>query len=176
MDTRLKAFRPPHTKLGECPLYREEDGTLHYIDVLGYSIHILPLADPNAAARVIRCPELISFMCFCQGGGYLVCYFQGIAKVGDGGEWEVLKKIIPDEEIALKRLNDGAVDSQGRLWFGGVDKYIWILRFVYQYIHRAHTIIGLSKHHHTCLININQLAVYIDSTQMELSLCTNKEE
>jgi sugar lactone lactonase YvrE len=126
METHIKAFRPPHTKLGECPLYRDEDGTLHYIDVLGYCIHILPLAAPNLA-RVIRCPELISFMCFCQGGGYLVCYFQGIAKVGENGEWEVLKKIIPDEQKGSRRLNDGAVDSQGRLWFGSVDMYGFLL-------------------------------------------------
>jgi D-xylonolactonase len=120
MDNRVKAFVPPHTKLGECPLYREEDATLHYIDVLGYTIHILPLAEPDNA-RVIKCPELISFMCFHQGGGYLVCFFQGLAKVGDDGEWEVLKKIIPDEAKASNRMNDGAVDSRGRLWFGSVD-------------------------------------------------------
>lgn len=122
MTARIKAFYPPHTKLGECPLYREENGTVHYIDAFGYSIHILPLSEPNNA-RVIRCPELISFMCFCEGGGYIVCYFQGIAKVGENGEWEVLQKIVPDEEKAVRRLNDGAVDSKGRLWFGGNDLY-----------------------------------------------------
>jgi D-xylonolactonase len=122
MDTRIKAFNPPHTKIGECPLYREEDRILHYIDILGHTIHILPLSEPSNA-RVIRCPELISFICFCEGGGYLVCYFQGIAKVGDDGKWDVLKKIIPDDEKDSKRLNDGAVDSQGRLWFGSCDLY-----------------------------------------------------
>jgi sugar lactone lactonase YvrE len=122
METRIKAFYPPHTKLGECPLYREEDGTVHYIDAFGYSIHVLPLSEPQNA-RVIRCPELISFMCFNQGGGYIVCYFQGIAKVGEDGKWEVLRKIISDEEYVTKRLNDGAVDSQGRLWFGENDLY-----------------------------------------------------
>ena len=120
MATSVEAFYPPHTKLGECPLYREEDNTLHYIDAFGPSIHILPLSEPQKA-RVIHCPELISFMCFCEGGGYIVCYFYGIAKVGENGEWEVLRKMVPDDEKGIRRLNDGAVDSQGRLWFGGVD-------------------------------------------------------
>jgi D-xylonolactonase len=123
MDTRIKAFYPPHTELGESPLYREEDETLHYIDAFGYTIHILPLADPKNA-RVIRCPEMISLLYFHEGGGYIVNYFQGIAKVGDNGEWEVLQKVLPDEEKATKRLNDGAIDTQGRLWFGSFDLYV----------------------------------------------------
>lgn len=122
MEPRIKAFYPPHTELGESPLYREEDGTLHYIDAFGYTIHVLPLSEPKNA-RVIRCPEMISLMCFHQGGGYIVCYFQGIARVGDDGKWEVLHQVVSDEEKATKRLNDGAVDSRGRLWFGSFDLY-----------------------------------------------------
>jgi sugar lactone lactonase YvrE len=127
----LKSYYPANTRLGECPLYRPEDKTLHYIDVLGNSIHILDLSSHDSTPdrlRTIPCPEPISFMGFCanpaEGGRhqYIVCYFQGIATVNEkDGSFKVLKKIIPDEEKHLRRLNDGAIDSRGRLWFGSLD-------------------------------------------------------
>lgn len=131
MGPSLKSYYPSHTQLGECPLYRPEDKTLHYIDVLGKNIHILDLSSHDSTLdrlRTIPCPESITFMGFCanppEGGGYqyIVCYFQGIATVNEtDGSWNLLKKIIPDEEKHLKRLNDGAIDSRGRLWFGTID-------------------------------------------------------
>lgn len=118
----VTAFYPSHTRLGESPLYRPEDKTLHYIDVLGGNIHILSLSEQPYKLRTIRCPEPITFMGFARSGGYIVCYFQGIATVDEkDGTWRVLKKIIPDEEKHLVRLNDGAIDSRGRLWFGSID-------------------------------------------------------
>ncbi|KAI9826485.1 MAG: hypothetical protein M1819_007334 [Sarea resinae] len=83
-------------------------------------IHVLELVEPWHS-RTISCPEPISFMGFHQRGGYIVCYFQGIAIVGDNGEWKVLRQVIPDHEKHLVRLNDGAIDSRGRLWFGSID-------------------------------------------------------
>lgn len=118
----VAAFYPSHTRLGESPLYRHEDKTLHYIDVLGGNIHILSIGESPYKLRTIRCPEPITFMGFARSGGYIVCYFQGIATVDEThGTWNVLKKIIPDEEKHLVRLNDGAIDSRGRLWFGSID-------------------------------------------------------
>jgi len=43
--------------------------------------------------------------------------------VSDTGEWTVLKHLIPDDEKHLVRLNDGEIDSRGRLWFGSIDKH-----------------------------------------------------
>jgi hypothetical protein len=129
--TGLRSFYHPHTQLGECPLYRAEDKTLHFIDVLGQRIHILDLSsgDPKSySMRTIECPERITFIAFSalrslEGTQrYVVCYFQGLATVDEAdGSWTVLQKIIPDEEKHLVRLNDGAIDSKGRLWFGTID-------------------------------------------------------
>ncbi|KAK5464861.1 hypothetical protein LTS15_001424 [Exophiala xenobiotica] len=129
--TGLRSFYHPHTQLGECPLYRAEDKTLHFIDVLGQRIHILDLSsgDPKSySMRTIECPERITFIAFSalrspQGTQrYVVCYFQGLATLDEAdGSWTVLQKIIPDEEKHLVRLNDGAIDSKGRLWFGTID-------------------------------------------------------
>jgi sugar lactone lactonase YvrE len=132
--TGLRSFYHPHTQLGECPLYRAEDKTLHFIDVLGQRIHILDLSsgDPKSySMRTIECPERITFIAFSalrspEGTStqryYVVCYFQGLATVDEAdGSWTVLRKIIPDEEKHLVRLNDGAIDSRGRLWFGTID-------------------------------------------------------
>ncbi|KAK5315528.1 hypothetical protein LTR93_009783 [Exophiala xenobiotica] len=132
--TGLRSFYHPHTQLGECPLYRAEDKTLHFIDVLGQRIHILDLSsgDPKSySMRTIECPERITFIAFSalrspEGTStqryYVVCYFQGLATVDEAdGSWTVLQKIIPDEEKHRVRLNDGAIDSRGRLWFGTID-------------------------------------------------------
>ena len=120
MSSLITAYYPPHTNLGESPLYRAHDNTLHYIDVLGKKIHILELHKPHNL-RTILCPEPISFLSFSEPGGYLVCYFQGIATVSENGDWKVLREIIPDDEKHLVRLNDGGIDSSGRLWFGSID-------------------------------------------------------
>lgn len=118
--TLVRSFFPAHTRLGESPLYRVEDKTLHYIDVLEGNIHVLKLVEPYDL-RTIRCPEPITFIGFCQSGGYIACSFQGINHVAEDGTWQVLRKIIPDDRKHLIRLNDGAIDSRGRLWFGSID-------------------------------------------------------
>lgn len=108
MTDSRKALVAPHTKLGECPLLRKGDNTLHYIDVLGATIHVLELPELRQR-RSVKCPEPISFMCFHDDGGYLVCSFDSIARVNETGDWQILKRVIPDGTNI--RLNDGAVDS-----------------------------------------------------------------
>ncbi|KAM6484900.1 hypothetical protein HDV62DRAFT_306762 [Trichoderma sp. SZMC 28011] len=119
MDEHIPAFVPPHTKLGESPLYRPEDATLHYVDVLGQEIKILQL-DSSFGIRTIRCPEPITFLSFHKDGGYLVCSFSSIVRVSEGGDWNVLKQVFSD--TTALRLNDAGIDSAGRLWVGSIDR------------------------------------------------------
>lgn len=121
MENRAKAFVAPHTDLGESPLYRAEDDTLHYVDVLGQKINILQLSG-NHERRVIECPEPITFLAFHRDGGYLICSFSSIVHVSDGGHWTVLKQVFSD--VAKERLNDAGIDARGRLWVGSIDRVL----------------------------------------------------
>lgn len=121
MIDRAKAFVAPHTKLGESPLYRPEDDTLHYVDVLGQTINLLQLCG-NQMRQTIHCPEPITFLAFHQDGGYLVCSFSSIARVTENGRWTVLKQIFSD--VTTERLNDAGIDALGRLWVGSIDRVL----------------------------------------------------
>lgn len=119
MAQRIRAAIAPHTQLGESPLYRESDNTLHYVDVLGQTINILQL-DGTQERRTIQCPEPITFLGFCRDGEYLICSFSSIVRVSDNGTWTVLKQVLRD--TTNERLNDAGIDSQGRLWVGSIDR------------------------------------------------------
>lgn len=119
MNERIRAFVPSHTQLGESPLYRETDNTLHYVDVLGQEINILELSG-SFKRRTILCPERITFLSFHREGGYLVCSFSSIVRVSEEGEWSVQKQIFAD--TTASRLNDAGIDSAGRLWVGSIDR------------------------------------------------------
>ncbi|OJJ42256.1 hypothetical protein ASPZODRAFT_170280 [Penicilliopsis zonata CBS 506.65] len=118
----VESFIEPHTALGESPLWRASDQTLHYLDVLNNTIHILDLSSTSYARRKIQCPEPVASMNFCRQGGYILCTFTGVVKLGEDGTWTELVKVIPSEQQASVRLNDSAVDPLGRLWFGSIDK------------------------------------------------------
>ncbi|KAJ4252855.1 hypothetical protein NW762_010761 [Fusarium torreyae] len=119
MNPRIQAFVPPHTQLGESPLYRESDDTLHYVDVLGQSINILRM-DGSLQRRTIQCPEPITFLGFHRDGGYIICSFSSIVRVSDEGEWKVQRQVFAD--VKCSRLNDAGIDSAGRLWVGSIDR------------------------------------------------------
>ncbi|KAM5344071.1 hypothetical protein ACJ41O_012608 [Fusarium nematophilum] len=119
MSQRTRAFVPPHTQLGESPLYRESDNTLHYVDVLGQAINILELSG-SFKRRAIPCPERITFLGFHRDGGYLVCSFSSIVRVSEEGEWSVQKQIFANATAC--RLNDAGIDTAGRLWVGSIDR------------------------------------------------------
>lgn len=123
MSHRIKAFVAPHTELGESPLYREEDNTLHYVDVLGRNINILQLGGEHKhERRTIQCPEPITFLSFHRDGGYLICSFSSIVRVTEDGKWTVLKRVFSD--TTNMRFNDAGIDSTGRLWVGTIDRVL----------------------------------------------------
>ncbi|OOF95942.1 hypothetical protein ASPCADRAFT_207268 [Aspergillus carbonarius ITEM 5010] len=117
----------PHTLLGESPIYHQRDQTLHYIDVLNSTIHIIHISAPDKRQSV-TCPEPIASVNLCRNdndaGGYIVCTHTGIARLSGDGEWTALREIVTDQERGKVRLNDSAVDGKGRLWIGSLD--IWL--------------------------------------------------
>ena len=119
--------------LGEAPIYRSSDSTLHWLDVLKEpsELHILKIdpesGDPIGSARVRILEDSVSVVCFRQNvkGGYICAYYGGVAFLDEvTGKLEVVKEIIPPEERGNKRFNDGGVDAKGRFWLAEIDKKV----------------------------------------------------
>lgn len=136
--------------LGEGPIYRESDSTLHYVDCLSSppQLHILKL-DPESGdalyphtileisqsskgeknisregLRVIDLEDSVTVQFFRKNKAksYICAYYQGIAFMDEEtGHLSVLKEIIPASERHIRRFNDGAVDCKGRFWAAEID-------------------------------------------------------
>ncbi|WWC64378.1 uncharacterized protein I303_106988 [Kwoniella dejecticola CBS 10117] len=118
--------------LGEAPLYREEDKTLHYVDCLKEpaELHILQLDNQGEATgqpKIYQLEESVTVHFFRENQpDYICAYFAGVAfmKEDEQGQMklEILKEIIPQNERSIRRFNDGGVDCQGRFWLAEIDR------------------------------------------------------
>lgn len=134
--------------LGEAPIYRASDHTLHYVDCISNpcQLHILQLNEDGTDAevsssdlrvadcanvnktqpglRVIDLVDSVTVIYFRKNipKSYICLYYQGIAYLDeDTGELDVVKEIIPSDERHIRRFNDGAVDVMGRMWGAEID-------------------------------------------------------
>lgn len=121
----------PPMILGEAPIYRAQDSTLHWVDCLAEpaTLHILKVdpdtGDPIGKARVSKLPDSVTVAFFRKNkpGSYICAYYQGVAYLDEAtGELEVLKEIIPTNQRDELRFNDGGVDAKGRFWLAEIDK------------------------------------------------------
>ncbi len=125
--------QPGPMVLGEAPIYRASDSTLHWVDALKeppelHILHIDPNTEiPKGEARVLVLDDSVTVHYFRKGvsGGYICAYYQGVAFMDEKtGKLEVLKEIIPKEERGERRFNDGGVDAKGRFWLAEIDKKV----------------------------------------------------
>jgi hypothetical protein len=128
-----KAWYTPPTgpmTLGEAPIYRSSDSTLHWVDCLKEppELHILKVdpesGDPIGAARVLILEDSVSVMSFRKEipGSYICAYYGGVAFLSEQtGELEIVREIIPKVQRDERRFNDGGVDAQGRFWLAEID-------------------------------------------------------
>ncbi|WVF73220.1 hypothetical protein IAT40_008039 [Kwoniella sp. CBS 6097] len=115
--------------LGEAPIFRAEDSTLHYVDCLKdpAELHVLQLDSKTGEAVgkpvIHQLEESVTVHFFRENKpGYICAYFAGVALMDDNGELEILKEIIPQEDRAIRRFNDGGVDCEGRFWLAEIDR------------------------------------------------------
>lgn len=115
--------------LGEAPIYRASDRTLHYVDCLHdpAELHILQLDEQGDAVgkpRILSLSDSVTVQFFRENKpGYICAYFQGVAFMdAQTGELEIIKEIIPTEDRGIRRFNDGGVDCQGRFWLAEIDR------------------------------------------------------
>lgn len=117
--------------LGEAPIYRASDSTLHWVDCLAEppELHILK-TDPTTGdaigePRILKLEDSVTVAFFRKDhpGSYIVAYYQGVAFLDEAtGKLEIVKEIIPTSDRELLRFNDGGVDAKGRFWLAEIDK------------------------------------------------------
>lgn len=116
--------------LGEGPIYRADDSTLHWFDILSSPCELYILSvDPTTGlatgeARIIPLTDSITVAAFRKNnpGSYIAAYSQGICFLDEvTGDIEVVRELIPSEDRDNLRCNDGGVDAAGRFWLAEID-------------------------------------------------------
>jgi D-xylonolactonase len=107
---------PLAAELGEGPLWW--NGALWFTDIKQDRIHRF---DPGTGqGKSWEAPAAPGFLAPFRDGGFLVGAKLGLFRFDpDSGNLRFLEAIEPDR--LGNRLNDGAVDPKGRLWFGSMD-------------------------------------------------------
>lgn len=117
--------------LGEAPIYRASDSTLHWVDCLcePAELQIVQVdadtGDAVGETRVVKLEDSVTVAFFRKNrpGSYICAYFQGVAFMDEAtGKLEVVKEIIPTSDRGIRRFNDGGVDAKGRFWLAEIDR------------------------------------------------------
>ena len=105
-------------ELGEGPVWVHRDSALWFVDIKKQQIHRF---DPAAGSRNSwDAPEQVGFVFPAERGGFVAGLKSGLYHFDEkSGGFEVIAKV--DTEKPGNRLNDGVVDTNGRLWFGTMD-------------------------------------------------------
>ena len=106
---------PVAATLGEGPTWW--DGMLWFTDIRQQQIHRF---DPAGETRSWPAPSPVGFLAPCRNGHFIAGAKTGLYDFDPAsGDFSLIRTVEP--HIPGNRLNDGAVDGQGRLWFGSMD-------------------------------------------------------
>lgn len=135
--------------LGEAPIFRASDSTLHLVDCIKEpcELHILKLdrktGDVIDKPVVHKLPDSVTVQFFRKNrpGSCMdahrriktdqltwlcldICaYFQGVAFMDEAtGELQIVKEIVPTDQRDQLRFNDGGIDNMGRFWLAEIDR------------------------------------------------------
>ncbi|HUG45321.1 MAG TPA: SMP-30/gluconolactonase/LRE family protein [Sphingomicrobium sp.] len=105
-------------ELGEGPVWVERDAALWFTDIKKRRIYRFdPKTDEKSSWNA---PGEVGFALPAQAGGFIAGLQDGLHRFDpSGGGFERIVQVEPDKPS--NRLNDGAVDPSGRLWFGTMD-------------------------------------------------------
>lgn len=105
-------------ELGEGPMWDQRDKALWFVDIKGDAIHRFDPA--SGARRSWKAAENTAFLFPAESGGFIAGLTSGLFKFDpESGSFDRIASV--DTEHPANRLNDGAVDPVGRLWFGTMD-------------------------------------------------------
>jgi len=105
-------------ELGEGPVWDARDGALWFVDIKNRKVHRY---DPeNREQRAWEAPESVGFVFPAESGGFVAGLKSGLFNFDSAtGAFDRIASVESDKPD--NRLNDGAVDQAGRLWFGTMD-------------------------------------------------------
>lgn len=105
-------------ELGEGPVWDARDRALWFVDIKNKKVHRY---DPDSRDhRTWDAPEYVCFLFPASSGGFVAGLKSGLFKFDPGSStFDRIAAIESDKPH--NRLNDGAVDAAGRLWFGTMD-------------------------------------------------------
>lgn len=105
-------------ELGEGPVWVERDQALWFVDIKKHKIHRYDPAD--GSKRAWNAPGQVGFLFPAEGGGFVAGLEHGLYRFDEtSGAFDLIVEVETDKPT--NRLNDGAVDPHGRLWFGTMD-------------------------------------------------------
>lgn len=105
-------------ELGEGPVWVERDRALWFVDIKKHQVHRFDPVSRGTASWTA--PEPVGFLFPADRGGFVAGLASGLYHFDENsGRFELIAKVEPDKPD--NRLNDGAVDPHGRLWFGTMD-------------------------------------------------------
>jgi sugar lactone lactonase YvrE len=109
---------PVGAELGEGPLWSPLESALWFVDIKQNKLHRY---DPSSGVRrSYDTPPSPSFIVPARNGTFVVGLQSGLHRFDPvTGVLSLLLAVEPDRPG--NRLNDGALDSKGRLWFGSMD-------------------------------------------------------
>jgi sugar lactone lactonase YvrE len=105
-------------ELGEGPIWSPAEEAVWFVDIKKDRIHRFEPA--SRRKRSYETPPNPSFIVAGQGGTFVVGLQSGLHRFDPAtGDFALLREVEPDKPG--NRLNDGALDPKGRLWFGSMD-------------------------------------------------------
>ncbi|HEX8238956.1 MAG TPA: SMP-30/gluconolactonase/LRE family protein [Allosphingosinicella sp.] len=116
--TEPKSVWDVAAELGEGPVWVERDRALWFTDIKKRKVHRYDPATGGRQSWVA--PEQVGFVLPAQDGGFIAGLMSGLHRFDEStGRFTLIAEVEP--ERPNNRLNDGAVDPAGRLWFGTMD-------------------------------------------------------
>ena len=105
-------------ELGEGPVWDPRDKALWFVDIKTDKVHRYDPA--KREHRTWGSPEHVCFLFPGSSGGFVAGLTSGLFKFDPAsGAFERIATV--EQDKPHNRLNDGAVDPHGRLWFGTID-------------------------------------------------------
>jgi len=104
--------------LGEGPVWVAREQALWFVDIKGHKVHRFDPATGDH--RSYDAPCQVGWVLPSDDGKFIAGLQQGVASFDPAsGAFNVIAA--PEAALPGNRLNDAAVDAQGRIWFGSMD-------------------------------------------------------
>lgn len=160
------------TELGEGPVWVEHDQALWFTDIKRLRIYRYDPATGDQQSW--HAPEQVGFIFPAQSGGFIVGLQSGLHRFDPKErEFELLVEVEPD--LATNRLNDGVVDTYGRLWFGTMDNGERAKTGSFYCFHRGNVsrtnVTGISITNGPCVSTDARTLYWVDTLGGTISAC-----